>query len=346
MAQGRFAIPVALSLLLIVFGYVAHALWIGYQPDDSYITYRFALSLAHGYGPVWNPGGKPVEGYTNFLWMVLLALANRMGVEIPLAATVLGLVFGSACLVLAWMLGRRLGLSPWWALLAPMWLALSTHFAAWGTSGMEVPLLCAGLLGMVVAYDWEQARGRGLWLTSLAALTLSLSRADGVVLVLTLAAAHTCWWGFRRQDLAPVLALGACYGAYLWWRHGYYGWWLPNTYYAKVGLTVPALTRGLQYVGGYLRGEGLLLIPVIVPLWWRKAGALRPPALLCWGWLAYGALVGGDFMPDYRFLVPCLVVGLPTAVATVARVRLARRKALAAAAALPVGVWLASGSLP
>jgi hypothetical protein len=40
--------------------------------DDAYISLRYAQSLLDGHGLIWNAGER-VEGYTNFLWTVLLA---------------------------------------------------------------------------------------------------------------------------------------------------------------------------------------------------------------------------------------------------------------------------------
>lgn len=48
--------------------------------DDSYIGFRFAENIAKGLGAVFNAGQR-VEGYTSFLWVVLLAGAARLGSE-------------------------------------------------------------------------------------------------------------------------------------------------------------------------------------------------------------------------------------------------------------------------
>src|SRR5262245_14911733 len=39
--------------------------------DDAFISFRYARNLANGNGLVFNPGER-VEGYTNFLWTVVL----------------------------------------------------------------------------------------------------------------------------------------------------------------------------------------------------------------------------------------------------------------------------------
>ena len=41
--------------------------------DDAFITFRYAEHVASGNGLVWNIGGPHTEGYTNFLFVLLLA---------------------------------------------------------------------------------------------------------------------------------------------------------------------------------------------------------------------------------------------------------------------------------
>jgi len=44
--------------------------------DDAMISMRYARNLVSGEGLVWNPGGERVEGYTNPLWVLFLALVH------------------------------------------------------------------------------------------------------------------------------------------------------------------------------------------------------------------------------------------------------------------------------
>ncbi len=43
--------------------------------DDAMISMRYAWSLSHGFGLVWNPG-EYVEGYSNFLMTLIMSLAT------------------------------------------------------------------------------------------------------------------------------------------------------------------------------------------------------------------------------------------------------------------------------
>src|SRR5438093_10074011 len=47
--------------------------------DDAMISMRYARNLATGHGLVWNAGQAPVEGYTNFLWTLWMALLHVRG---------------------------------------------------------------------------------------------------------------------------------------------------------------------------------------------------------------------------------------------------------------------------
>ena len=53
--------------------------------DDGFICFRFAENFANGDGVVWNVGGEPTDGATNFLHLVLIAALKRMGLELRIA---------------------------------------------------------------------------------------------------------------------------------------------------------------------------------------------------------------------------------------------------------------------
>jgi len=64
--------------------------------DDAMISMRYAWNFAHGHGLVWNPG-EPVEGYTNLLMVLVMAIPNAL-VEQRLAVLSVQ-VFGVATLL-------------------------------------------------------------------------------------------------------------------------------------------------------------------------------------------------------------------------------------------------------
>lgn len=104
----------ALDALLIFVGatcFAVNAFAPSYRViDDAYISYRYSKHLAQGYGLVWNQGEGPVEGYTNFLLVIVEAPFIALGVD-PLRvaqAYSLASILGIAALL--WLLTRgRLG---------------------------------------------------------------------------------------------------------------------------------------------------------------------------------------------------------------------------------------------
>ncbi|MCL2825764.1 MAG: hypothetical protein FWD57_17365, partial [Polyangiaceae bacterium] len=89
---ARFRVPlrwVAVSAICVFAVRAAlEMLWIA---DDAFISFRYARNLVMGHGLVFNPGER-VEGYTNFLWTMLMVPAVALDISVGATAVVLGLV--------------------------------------------------------------------------------------------------------------------------------------------------------------------------------------------------------------------------------------------------------------
>ena len=120
-----------LSLLGAGFA-VRAALAQAWLADDAFISFRYAQHFAEGEGLVWNLGHR-VEGYTNFLWTVLVAAGLKLGVPVQFSSTALTL----AMLVAFAVGGAALLTREGWVSLTPAALAVSAPFVEFGTSGLE-----------------------------------------------------------------------------------------------------------------------------------------------------------------------------------------------------------------
>ena len=109
--------------------------------DDTYISLVYAKHLAMGEGLVFNPGER-VEGYTNFLWTLVLALPHIAGLDAVWTAKALGYLAACATFfLLFWHVRRqRPDAHPLAHLPAPALLATCGAFAFWALSGMETAL--------------------------------------------------------------------------------------------------------------------------------------------------------------------------------------------------------------
>jgi len=312
------------ALLLVLAALLLHASVYAFLTDDAFISFRYAVNLAQGHGLVFNPGHERVEGYTNFLWVVLLAGANRvLGLAPEDIANPLLLVFT----VVLWGLVARTALEgrdqgePWWpALIAPALLALTRSFAVWSTSGLETRLFELLVVAAIFRLLTEtrtlsRAGGSGAavgspfpWSGVLFALA-TLTRPDGALmagcaLLAAWATLRPLWPLVWRTGVAQGLLFAAPVLAHTLWRRSYYGEWLPNTYYAKVG----GLTwwdMGGAYLGTFVLEYGVFLWPPLLALAvlrHARKGTTRTPLLyaaVVVPHALYVARIGGDHF-EYR----------------------------------------------
>lgn len=285
--------------------------------DDAFIAFRYGHSWVEGRGITFNPGeSPPVEGYTDFLWVVLSALCEALGANPAFWMPLLSFACGLALLVLLHrILEERLGLRPPVPALATLWLACLPPFALWSSSGLEtMPFALLILLAFdrfVLRVDPGSARA-----AAVLALFLSLLRFDGIAFAILIGILGLIARRMRGEETrgAARLYFGLLLPAfmlYFAWRWQYHGALLPNTAAAKIALGPELLLRGTKYVAGFLL---IFLSPLfflaglrdaIKPL--RRAAGI--PALLFIAAVAgYSVAVGGDWMPMGRFLIPGLVL--------------------------------------
>lgn len=288
--------------------------------DDAFISLRYAENLVAGNGLVWNAGGERVEGYTNFLWTLILAVPLRLGIDPYLFVSVLGVVMMPVTLWLSYRLGAVLFGSAPVGLIAAVLLATNYTFICYATGGLEThmqALLCAGSL-LIAARTFKSHGGptpfRLLALSVVSALAV-LTRLDSV-LVAGVACGVAAFAVQRDAGIKRLLLLvlpgAVIVGVWLAWKVRYYGDLLPNTFYAKAaGGALPV--RGAFYIASFL--ISYLLAPpaaaavVLVKRLWDRLGV--PAASMLLGviglWSLYLLKVGGDFM-EFRFMVPVMPV--------------------------------------
>jgi arabinofuranosyltransferase len=318
---GRFLSHPTIYLVLAAALLVAHALYLsslmGYDVvDDAYISFRYALNAARGYGLTFNVGERRVEGYTNFLWTVMLIPALRLKLPIHVASMVLGLLWALGSIFLLNRSAAHTLEARWLGPVAALLLAADGSFALWSVGGLESPLFAALVLAGALAYvremrDPARVPVSGAWF-ALAAMT----RPEGL-LVYGLTGLHQVATRlFRerklatRQDWQRLGLFALIWAPWFAFRWRYYGYPLPNTFYAKVTLddSVAQRARGLAYVGTFIRihlGYAPLAV-ALLPLLrrrWRLWASYLVLVVVAYG--AYVAYVGGDWSVG-RFFVPLM----------------------------------------
>jgi MFS family permease len=219
--------------------------------DDAYISGRYAMNLAAGEGLVYSFGEPAIEGFTNLLWTLLLAVGLLLGAPITALMVNSGLVFGWLSIAAAMALTRALiGRDSPWSLLCALVIALSPHLAVATTNGLESSMFLCGVLTLCWLTVRATERQRA-W-AGLGAGLLGLVRPEGWA-VGGLCFLYDLWTHGRegrwRQRLAFVAPFaGVVIGATLF-RLGYFGALLPNTFSAKADVPFQNIWKNnLRYV--------------------------------------------------------------------------------------------------
>ncbi len=348
---------------IVVAGYLLHAASSWPQiNDDAFITFRYARNLVLGRGPYFNPG-EHVEGYTNFLMMLLAAGAIRLfgPDDVLFWAKLIGVTAGAVCvlstirLTARWLrsIDQLKAAAPLVAPLAGLLVAVDAGFALYSTTGLETTLFAAWIALALLLADRSLERGR--WQGLAVALALAeLTRPEAIALapavLLTVGLARR-----ERRFLIRCIVPDATIVIVVFLAHAalrrvvYDGDLLPNTFYAKAG-GIGWKLSSTQYLLGFAMRHLLGVLPLAVaaaPLLvpptvrWRLVPAL---AVVLTGIVAI--YVGGpDWMPAYRLCVvylPAVAALAIVSIAALARRLLGSTRRVAVACGLVVvlvAVW-------
>lgn len=312
-------------ILALAIGFTAwHSISVKFVQDDSFITYRYANNIVRGFGPVFNRGER-VEGFTNFLWLMLITVSRLAGLDwntlIPLTQY-LGLICGAGVLVFMFLFIRKHTKGN--LLLAPLpllFVATNGAFAYWCVSGMETGLFSLLVMAGIYFYTTGTSRRR-LYLSSALLGLSAVTRPEGS-LFMAIVVAHFLIRRLRTigqqpiqqtllRDLTNLLIpfLLPVVPLYVW-RLSYYSRLFPNTFYAKTGLSLSYIKSGLEYLWDFLRAYGLWgLLPagLVAILAARRRLRLASPAafllFILGTYCVYVVTVGGDVLRIFRFFVP------------------------------------------
>ena len=280
--------------------------------DDAAISMAYAANWTAGHGLVAQPGVPPVEGYSNFLWVAVLAALNLAG-----AMTPIGIKAVAGLLVLASLISLhstcKLLIPDRWPIRAIVLMLVATNssIVTWTTSGLENPLtllFASELLRVVSLAGYRGGSSRDLVHAGILITAAAMTRPDGIALA---AFPPLALMMFNRWDwrlLVPYAAtIAALFGAFLTFRYATFGDWVPNTFHAKQAASFH-LMQSLEATVDLLAGpfSFAVVIPLLLVLALTQARQGQERALvapLCLTLVAGGvfALLPQDWMPDRRF---------------------------------------------
>lgn len=338
--------PIVIACLLVPLIVTVDLLFYPKTLEDAFITFRYSKHLGEGYGfGSWNIAGECVEGYTSFLWMVLLAAAKPLHVQI----TTLGKLLGIASHLLLSLLfllfplikhsnpapadtplGRHHDVFVYASVILGLYLPISWY----STSGMETVSFIF-LVALVLLFPFVTEKVIPLSIVSIA---LVLMRPEGILFAI----ACNGFQFFRRRVaginafsiLLPGIAALIAYVAQTVHRAFTFGEILPNTFYAKAsGAEHLHIILGLKYIRGWINNHEpfglLLLIAAFCCIASLKTKGFRKNAFFLFligfvmVYIAYIVRVGGDNYCSFPFwrhilhLMPFLALLLSTALVNV-----------------------------
>ncbi len=293
--------------------------------DDAYITLRYARNFIEGKGIVWNEGER-IQGYSNFLFLLLISPLGAMGIDLKSSARIVSLISFLMLIIsmFYYPLLRKKSLtdkSKTIDLLPFIIVSTSSPLIVWIRGGLEGVMLTAlttiALLTFLAGISNSEKSGTMLFAVSGFFYSLSaLTRPDAVIFF----AVSFLFLLFFNEDknfrktasfLVPALVIFALYG---FWAFNYYGDILPNTFYAKAtNFTFQKAISGSKYIFNFLIAPPFIFLFAAISYAYacakKEAGKIENYLFsLTLIFFLYITYVGGDQMPAVRFLLPLIPV--------------------------------------
>ncbi|MFL5764626.1 MAG: hypothetical protein ACJ77K_11845 [Bacteroidia bacterium] len=328
-ASKRNVILLSLLAIAVSLIYSYKLRWLG---DDIFIALRYVQHFIAGQGLVYNPGEK-VEGFTDFLWLMLISFFTKLNFDPMNVTQFLGILSSLGTLALCSLIGIRIAqkhntfIIPF----VVISLALNYDYNVWATSGLETSfytfLLCAAFF---IYFFSELSENKRLLFSGLFLSLAMMTRPDAMLIIAVVNTLMVAYHFLHRRNVRGIislllrfnLALIVIYLPYFLWRYNYFGFIFPNTYYDKLG-GESFFSKGFYYLWLYFKPHFtaflIFILPpfVLIPLFKGKLienirnysakpgnAAYLTSIIAVYAYLLiFVAKVGGDFM-HARFVIP------------------------------------------
>lgn len=310
-------------LVLIPFGcyLVLSTLLKNWIVDDAGISFAYAKNLAKGNGLTTWPGEPPVEGFSNFLWTLIISFFHWIDLFDPLVTTK---VISTLMVLLIFMsvhkLSKKITGSGIPGLAANLLMALNAPFIIWTSSGLENALyifLIISLLLQIILW-FENQRPSILISIGILTFLVAITRPEGIIY----ASIFPILWMYKKQPfkylLSYLIIVSLLFGSFLIFRFVYFKDWLPNTFYIKY-LQADANYHWWQKVEYFTYALGgrwarwLIVVNMILSIYlWIKLNLHKTPyiGLLVTSFISIANffILPNDWMHELRFATPFIVI--------------------------------------
>lgn len=304
---------------IIILWSIWFALQNQFLQDDAFISFRYAENLNKGYGLVFNPGER-VEGYTNFLWTLLISFGMKIGFQPETFSVGLGCLLYLGSMTAYFLIAKR----TWndYFVISSFLLLLGSNysFSSYATGGLETSLVT-----FLTAYsfyitqnviEFKKYEWKLFFLLGLLFSLLFLTRMDsGLFIGITglFLLVHLV-----RNKIKNAILLTASTSVpflliiliWLSWKYSFYGTIFPNTLAVKTeGSVYLNILSGLEYLYSFITTYwiGSLFILSLLYILNKNdhslIGIFVLSAAIILIQACYLLLIGGDFM-EFRLIVP------------------------------------------
>ena len=297
--SARIAAPLA-ALAVLAVGALAWPFTI----DDAFITARYAQRLAGGRGLTFigDDAHAASDGVTSPLWLLPGVVAQGLGVGPIAAQKLLGLalIALAAALVVSRARRRQGGTRAAW--IAALLVAAGPTLGVWGVAGLETGAATLALTAVVLG-TMARPRVDALLVGACVGLLAWLrpeALPAGVVALIAVGVR-----GGRRAAVTSTLLAASLVVGVAVYRVTLFGHLLPLATQAK-----PAeLSAGLAYVARaalVTTGVAGLALAALAARQGRRGDGFTCAIVATY--LASVAVAGGDWMPGFRLVAPCLPI--------------------------------------
>ena len=252
MKKINFLLAFIIAILYLIFNIfiIQHS----HFDEDAYILFRYVDMLNKGFGITYYPGASPIEGATDFLWLIFIAGISKLGIDIGTSAIILN-SFGVLGITYIFVDLLRKNIKDNYILLpiCVLWILFFPLIAAFG--GFSVLFYCFFVVYILYLIDEKHK----FHLVPYFALILGLIRPDGVILG-GLLVFSTFFLAEKKEYKIILNSLIICFIigiSYFVWRYQYFGNLLPLPLYVKSSENIFSnisfnLLQSLEYKQFYL----------------------------------------------------------------------------------------------
>ncbi len=298
---NRYNVVLILCMSFFAWLLVKNA-WYG---DDAFITMRVIDNFVNGYGLVWNVGER-VQVFTHPLWLFLMTPIYAV-LKDPYQ-TIYGLSY-SVSLATIFLFLSNFTKKYQTTIIAGLLIAASMAFIDYSSSGLENPLTHLLLIAMMIVVLKQPVSLKIIFFTSLIASLSAVNRLDTILFFIPVLGYQL--FEMRTSRLKALSFVGIGFIPLIAWEIFalvYYGFPLPNTYYAKIAAEyLPAgwlQNQAWEYFKNSFLWDpitlGTIALSMVVVIWeqnLKKISILL--GMACY--LIYIISIGGDFMSGRFF---------------------------------------------